>query len=79
MRSRSERRFLIEKNIKRKRRIVREVFQCNPDTFYRNNGKYNKGKIHCSCGMCKYEKQNKIPKYKDSNKKLEIKRELDKL
>ena len=50
-RTRDFRRMLREKTIKRKKRICREKF-IYPDV-YRFDGQYDKGKIHCSCRMCR--------------------------
>lgn len=49
------------KHIKRKKRI------CNNYGFdwYKHDGMYNKGKIHCSCKMCTYEKTYDLPTIKD--------------
>lgn len=40
-------------------------------------GKWSKGKVHCSCKMCKYEKHYKIPKEKDKAKQQAMKKEVD--
>jgi hypothetical protein len=61
MRTRAERRFYRAKTIRRKKRIIKE----HGDYWsYSHDGLLNKGKIHCSCSMCKY-----IRKYISSAKK----------
>lgn len=32
--------------------------------WYNCDGKYDKGKIHCGCGICKYEKKYGLPTIK---------------
>ena len=56
-------RFQRERSIKRKTKILREV---NDIEYSENNyvGKLSKGKIHCSCFVCKYGKRMKIEKKK---------------
>ena len=49
MRNRAERRKLRQKKIRRKKKIVKEVYGF---PYYHEDGKYSKGKIHCSCPMC---------------------------
>lgn len=40
-------------------------------------GKLSKGKVHCSCRMCRYEKYHSIPKNKHKAKLKEMKQEID--
>jgi len=40
-------------------------------------GKYSKGKVHCSCKMCKYHKHYKIEQNKYKHKKALMKKEID--
>lgn len=49
MRDRAERRKLRYKKIKKKKKIAKEVYGF---PYYHKDGKYSKGKIHCSCPMC---------------------------
>lgn len=37
--------------IHHRNRIIANKKAIDP-TFYKVDGRYNKGKIHCSCGMC---------------------------
>ena len=53
-RTRSYRRDMRNRKIARKKRIDREVHYFTP--WYNCDGKYSKGKIHCSCKMCTYSK-----------------------
>ncbi len=36
-----------------------------PDEFYPFDGMYDKGKIHCSCGLCKPSRRFRKPSFKD--------------
>ena len=56
MRSRAERRKLRYKKIKRKKKIAKEVYGF---PYYHKDGKYSKGKIHCSCPLCRDKTKNK--------------------
>lgn len=47
-----------KKHIARKKRIVHDCYY-NIDNWYNCDGKYSKGKIHCSCGMCRAKTNNK--------------------
>lgn len=38
-----------EKHIRRKKRICQEVYGFD---WYKQDGYYDKGKIHCSCSLC---------------------------
>ena len=46
-----------EQHIARKKRIIHQ-YACI-DKWYNCDGKYDKGKIHCSCGMCRAKTNNK--------------------
>lgn len=48
-----------ERNIKRKEFIAKHILQWDTLPI---RGKFNKGKIHCSCWMCKFEKHFDISK-----------------
>lgn len=72
-----------EKAIKRKEKIVKNRFNEEFENFRNSQqkgyvrGKLNKGKVHCSCGMCKYEKHNAIEKPRIKAKKLTMQNEID--
>lgn len=40
-------------------------------------GKWAKGKVHCSCKLCKYEKHYNIPKEKDKATKRFLQQAID--
>ncbi|AXF52642.1 MAG: hypothetical protein [Circular genetic element sp.] len=48
--NRSYYREMREKHITRKKRIVDEIYK---DSYYPHDGYYSKGKIHCSCPLCR--------------------------
>lgn len=58
-RTRSYRRDMRNRKIARKKRLDHEVHP-NLSPWYSCDGKYSKGKIHCSCYMCTWEKRNHI-------------------
>lgn len=49
------------RHIRRKQRIIREQ---NDYWYYRHAGELSKGKIHCSCPMCRHKSYDK-PKIQD--------------
>lgn len=55
-RTRSYRREVRNKAIARKKWICHHVYW---------DGQYSKGKIHCSCSLCTYNKFYDLPRYKD--------------
>ena len=55
--SRAYTREMREKHIARKKRIVHQYPYMGE--YYDCDGKYSKGKIHCSCGMCRSKTNNK--------------------
>lgn len=52
MRSRAYRRYQRNKHILRKKRIIKNVYM--GDWGYKHDGMLSKGKVHCSCWMCRY-------------------------
>lgn len=50
------------KVIARKKRISLDA--CGLD-WYRSDGQYSKGKIHCGCGLCKPSKRFRVPSFPD--------------
>lgn len=56
MRSKNFVREMREKHIRRKKRIAEKHYGWG---YYRCDGKYDKGKIHCSCSMCAQKTNNK--------------------
>ena len=57
-RTRAYRRDVRKRTIKRKKRICKKMYGRD---WYNADGKYSKGKIHCGCKLCKYEKYYGIP------------------
>lgn len=64
------------KHIARKKRLSNELYGCD---WYKVDGMYDKGKIHCSCKMCTYEKYYDFPRLKDEIDKERIKSEFSDL
>lgn len=56
MRTKSFQRAMREKHISRKKKIAEKVYGHG---YYRVDGKYDKGKVHCSCPMCSAKTNNK--------------------
>lgn len=56
------RRYVRYKVIKRKKRISNAVYGLD---WYKHDGQYSKGKIHCGCGLCKFEKKFGLPTIRD--------------
>lgn len=74
-RSRAYYRHQRKRVIKRKKRIYLEYWKVESMNF--PEGKLDKGKVHCGCLMCKYEKHFNIEKIKDKAKKQSMKKEID--
>ena len=53
MRDRSYTRKMRAKAIKRKKRITSHYSMADDYPYYPHDGMYSKGKIHCSCRMCR--------------------------
>lgn len=70
-----------ERAIKRKEKIIKSVFQIAADEYessVRNRrGRLDKGKVHCSCRMCRYEKFHGIKKDKDKVKLKDMQSQID--
>lgn len=65
-RTRSYRREVRNKEIARKKRICLEIMGHD---WYKHDGQYSKGKIHCSCKMCKYSRHFGLPTIRDEREK----------
>lgn len=48
-----------------------------PFNFYRIDGMYDKGKIHCSCGICKFSKKFGLPTLRTQKELLKFKQDLN--
>lgn len=62
MRDRAYLRDVRKRKIKKKKRISKSVYGLY---WYLHDGQYSKGKIHCSCGMCKFGKKYGLPTIRD--------------
>lgn len=58
VRDRAYYRQMRHRAISRKKAISRHVYGMD---WYKKDGQYSKGKIHCGCGICKYDKKYGIP------------------
>lgn len=63
--------------IQRKSKIIKEVWGNTTHPWIKNPGKLSKAKLNCSCGMCKYEKDNDIPKAKHKGKLKSMKQDIN--
>lgn len=70
-RNRAWRRDVRNRQIIRKKRICHNYYDFD---WYRTDGAYSKGKIHCSCFLCKPSKRWKMPTFHDAKKlyKMEL-------
>lgn len=82
-RDRNYRREQREKHIKKRKDIVKNVYFL---PILKCDGKYNKNKVHCSCGMCMAKTNNKTKRHikggnyaPNRNWKPSDKRKLDKM
>ena len=48
--------------IQRKKHISNAVYGVD---WYKCDGQYSKGKIHCGCGLCKFGKRYGLPAIRD--------------
>ena len=56
------RRYVRSKTILRKKCISNSVYGLD---WYKHNGQYSKGKIHCDYGLCKFGKGYGLPTIRD--------------
>ena len=59
---REYRRYVRNKTILRKKCISNSVYGLD---WYKHDGQYSKGKIHCCCGLCKFGKKYGLPTIRD--------------
>ena len=78
-RSKAYTRHQRERVIQKKMKIVRNVFYWDDKEGIHTlvRGKFSKGKVHCSCRMCRYEQYHGIPKAKYKSKWDTMKKEID--
>lgn len=60
-RGREYRRYVRNKTILRKKCISNSVYGFD---WYKHDGQYSKGKIHCGCGLCKFGRKYGLPTIK---------------
>lgn len=70
-RTRNYRRDVRNRKIEHRKRLCRELYtfvdkgKVVEGSWYKHDGQYSKGKIHCSCAMCTYSKKYDLkPFYK---------------
>ena len=56
MRDKNFRRTMRNKHIRRKKTIAEKIYRWS---YYKCDGRYDKGKVHCSCPMCTRKTNNK--------------------
>lgn len=61
-RTRAYYRYVRNKQIARKKNICVHNYGFD---YYEHDGQYSKGKIHCSCGICKFGKKFGLPTLRD--------------
>jgi len=52
--------------IKRKKKIANRKYGYD---WYKYDGQYSKGKIHCGCGLCKFGKKYGLPTVRDERER----------
>lgn len=62
MRTKAYYREMRHKAICRKKHISRAVYGID---WYKVDGAYSKGKIHCGCGLCKFGRKYGLPTFQD--------------
>ena len=72
-RTRSYRRDVRNRKIAHRKHICKKAYGFD---WYEYDGQYSKGKIHCSCIMCTYNKKYDLPRYKDIKEKETFKQAL---
>lgn len=69
MRDKAYLRDVKNRKIKRKKRICKSVYGFD---WYLHDGQYSKGKIYCSCGLCKFGKKYGLPTIRDRREKSRV-------
>lgn len=85
IRTRAYRRHLNFKKALRKKKITDSYYSwgTNDYSYYKHLNQYNKGKIHCSCPMCRSKTNNKhrkgslVPNYNPTIKEIKINNSMD--
>ena len=77
-REKAYRRYVRNKAIKRKKRIRNKI--CGDgNTYYKFDGQYSKGKIHCSCPLCTYDKYYDLKRLEDFKQEKIFKSQLEEM
>lgn len=76
MRNKSFRRDMRNRKIAHRKKICKHVYGMD---WYKHDGMYAKGKIHCSCKMCTWSKSFDLPSLKDEIEKERVKDMLEDL
>lgn len=74
MRNRAYRRMVRARSIKHKKYISEHVYGFD---WYKVDGRYSKGKIHCSCPLCTYSKFYNLPTLAEEKDKEFVKDALN--
>lgn len=74
-RSKSYIRHHRERIIRKKLSILKNVFQMQ-DEYLPVRGSLSKGKVHCSCRLCRYEQYHGVPKAKHKAKWRAMQQEI---
>lgn len=61
-RNRAYRRYVRNREIQRKKHISNAVYGFD---WYKHDGQYSKGKIHCGCELCKFGRKYGMPTVRD--------------
>lgn len=56
------RRYVRNKTILRKKKISKSIYGFD---WYKHDGQYSKGKLHCGCELCKFGKKYGLPTIKN--------------
>lgn len=59
-----------------KHHYVSDWSRKHPFDWYRHDGMYSKGKIHCSCPLCKFSRHYKLPTLRDIKENVIFKQAL---
>lgn len=74
------RRTLAYKRYQRHRAISRKKNICRKkqgSDWYKHDGQYDKGKIHCSCGSCKFGRKFGLPTFNDIKNQKKFKADIE--
>ena len=58
-------------------RVKLDTSFVEPMDWYEHDGQYDKGKIHCSCGLCKFSKKFGLPTFTDMKERSRYKSHIE--